>query len=499
MQDIREIPIGEIYQAKSNIRRASNEKNLQELVQSVKSKGILQPIIVRVGKSRGESAYEIVCGHRRVLAATEAGLKVVPAIVRELSDDEAAEINVIENLQREDVNAMDEAVGIAALMKTGKNDARAIASKLGKSESYIAGRMKLLKLPAEVQKAISSGEISPAHGMVVARLTDPEKQKHLLESIKEEKLSVSRAENELEEYGKCIADFIFDKKDCSGCANNGTKIKDFFDKDTDLKGQCLDAQCALKKTKEWIEKIGSVLLDEAQAEKRFGQAWQNKGQKIYDSYKRDLGKKYKACAKCEVHCFIQDEYSDIGEYCFDPRCLHGTKKVGETEGITEQSEQRAETKAHNRCFSTMQAVWRDFILEKLDEHTIKVLICKQIWDAVNGCDMDESDIAKLWKKSDVELTKRTLDGLTDLIQNQYVIEDLSEISAGLKFDPVKHVTLDDTYFGACSKSDLLALAKKLGVKDLTESDKRADMITKVKSAVKPGFVPEDIKKYIKEL
>lgn len=515
MENVKEIALNQITRSVTNIRKTANPAQMKELTESVKAIGILQPIIVRIiGRDKKEpkdfnTVYELVSGFRRFVAAGEAGLKAIPCVIKELTDDEAAEINVIENLQREDVNAMDEAAGIAALMKTGKNDARAVASKLGKSESYITGRMKLLKLPGEVQKAISSGEISPAHGAVIARLTDIGQQKELLKEIKEEKLSVRAAENQLERYGNWLSDAPFDTADCLKCEHNGTKIKDFFDKDTDLEGRCLNPECLFRKMKEWSEKKkaelikkGKVLLTLKEANKKLPQGWRYNNNKIDASDKKQLGKKYKEkCDICEKHAFVLDG-NEIDELCLNSKCFHaGSKPVAEDKEFQEErNEQRNKNKAAARCSAVMFPAFRDYVLANIDAHALNVLICKTASDDNMGPQKYEDTlIAELWKKTDVALQALTRKLLLSILKDQYSESDLGDLAEGLKFDPVKHLTLNDTYWTACSKSDLLALAKKLGVKDLTESDKRSDMITKVKAAVKPGFVPEDIKKYIKEL
>lgn len=521
MENAKAIKLAQIVPSKMNPRKTVNPNQFTELVASIKEHGVLQPIIVREVSDKERATktnlYEIVCGERRYQAALRAELQEIPCIVRELSDTEAIEIGVIENLQREDVNAMDEAAGIAALMKTGKNDAKAIASKLGKSETYVTGRMRLLKLPDEVQAAIADATISPAHGLVIARLSDIGDQKKLLAEIKREKLSVRSAENQLSEYGRNLSNAPFDTAECAKCPSNGSKIKDFFDKDTNLKGQCMNPECMTRKTKAWVEqaraeivKAGGVLLSKAEADKKFGSNWHYGGgnaSQLDQRSRKELGKKYKEkCEHCEKHAFIlnENEYRNgevtIAEFCFNERCLRGTA-AGTTspKEQAERSEERNETKTANRCRIVVVQAWRKFAAAKLNQHAINVLACKQVREAVMGYyDGDEVSISKLWEKTDAELAKLTQAGLSELIKDQYGIEEIAELSTSLKFEPTKDLVLDDLYWSALSKTELVALGKKVGAKGITGNEKRDELVKKVRAEIKPGFVPDDIKAFIKK-
>ena len=489
-----------------NTRKNIDDKQMQDLIDSVTKHGILQPIIVRMKK---KDDYEIVCGSRRFFAATKVKLATVPCIVKVLTDTEALEINIVENLQREDVGAMDEANGIAELMKSNKNDTKAVASKLGKSESYILNRMKLLKLPKVVQDAIASEEISPAHGLVVARLTDIGDQKEMLKDIKESKMSVRGAENHLSRFGKNISNFKFDTKACVKCEYNGTKQKDLFDKETNLKGKCLNPECVARKNKQWvlamkaeIVKMGGTILSEKEYNAKFGDVYG--GNQIYDT--KGMEKKHKEkCMTCPKHCYVlsKNQYEDneetIKEICFNSRCLNGTtddKKDPEEQA--ERSEQRNENKTAERCRAVLDQTWREFAVKNLTPHAINVLTCRQVRSSEGGQWCPKNGVAELWKKTDAELAKMTQDALIGSINDQYSIYELAELSVCLKFEAEKNLKLTDTYWKACSKAELLKLGKILGVKDLSESGKRGDIEAKVKAAVKAGFVPDDIKKFIKK-
>jgi len=143
-----------------------------DLVQSVKDHGVLQPILVRPRESTHDSVarYEIVAGHRRLAAAREAGLYRIPALVRTLSDQQALEIQVIENLQRANLHALEEAEGYRQLMHTHKYDVARIAERIGRSSKYIYDRVKLLSLTKNAQKLFLEDRFTAGHAVILARL-----------------------------------------------------------------------------------------------------------------------------------------------------------------------------------------------------------------------------------------------------------------------------------------------------------------------------------------
>lgn len=173
------IPIKKIYTSPLNARHHVNEKAFRELVESIRKVGILTPLLVRPNAPAGDS-YEIAAGHRRYNAAKEIDLQSVPAIIREMDDIEFLEILTIENLQREDVHPLDEAQGYRTLMEKAGYDVAVIAAKVGKSESYVYQRLKLVELIPEAQKAFADEKITAGHAILIARL-QPNDQKKVLE------------------------------------------------------------------------------------------------------------------------------------------------------------------------------------------------------------------------------------------------------------------------------------------------------------------------------
>lgn len=154
-------------------RKTFQEDALEELSASIRAKGVIQPILVR---SLPEEAgrYEIIAGERRWRAAQRAGLHEVPIIVRDLDDSEALEIAIIENVQRSDLNAIEEAIGYQQLMEKYGYTQDALAKNLGKSRSHIANIMRLTKLPERVQEMVRGGELSYGHARALISTSNPE-------------------------------------------------------------------------------------------------------------------------------------------------------------------------------------------------------------------------------------------------------------------------------------------------------------------------------------
>jgi ParB family chromosome partitioning protein len=167
----RKVPIEFIKANPRNPRRTFAEAELTELADSIKQRGVIQPIVVRAVKGANDR-FEIIAGERRWRAAQLAGLHEVPIVPVEVSDGEALEIAIVENVQRADLNAMEEALGYHALANEFKHSADDIAKLVGKSRSHVANMMRLTKLPTDVQALISSGQLSAGHARALINVPD---------------------------------------------------------------------------------------------------------------------------------------------------------------------------------------------------------------------------------------------------------------------------------------------------------------------------------------
>ena len=187
---VQEIPLSQISESKSNPRRHFDEKKLAELADNIKQHGVIQAILVR---PIGADSFEVVAGTRRYRASKLAGHKTIPATVRELSDTECLELQLIENLQRADVHELDEAQGYAALMQLQPNayTVETLATKIGKSQAYVYGRLRLLALVPEARQAFYEGKLTVAHAFELARLQPNDQQRALLECFPQHRTSAA--------------------------------------------------------------------------------------------------------------------------------------------------------------------------------------------------------------------------------------------------------------------------------------------------------------------
>ena len=171
-------------------RRRFDQEELETLAESIRERGILQPLLVRPGTS-GAAGYEIVAGERRWRAAQLAGLHEVPAVVRELSDQETLELALVENLQRSDLSALDEARAYRRLTEEFAHTQEAVADAVGKSRSHVANTLRLLTLPPAVQEFVEAGSLSAGHARTLVGNPDAER---LAQTVIERGLSVREAE-----------------------------------------------------------------------------------------------------------------------------------------------------------------------------------------------------------------------------------------------------------------------------------------------------------------
>ncbi len=185
------LKITDIEPNKEQPRKDFDKEKLSSLADSIKEYGLIQPLVVSE-KSNGR--YVIVAGERRWRAAKAAGLKEVPVTIKEYTKEEIAEIALIENLQREDLNPIEEALGYQSLLDDYNLTQEAVSKKLGKSRSAVANSLRLLSLDDEIKKLISVGKISSGHARAVLSLPTKEKRLLLAERIIAEDLSVRRAE-----------------------------------------------------------------------------------------------------------------------------------------------------------------------------------------------------------------------------------------------------------------------------------------------------------------
>ena len=189
-ETVQEISVKELRPNPYQPRKTFQQEAIDELKASILEHGILQPLVVR----KSIKGYEIVVGERRFRAAKEAKLETVPAVVRELTEQQMMELAVLENLQREDLNAIEEGQAYQTLMEKLNFTQEEVAKRLGKSRPHVANHIRLLSLPVKIQELISNGKISMGHGRALLGLRQKAKLPALVDKITQESLNVRQLE-----------------------------------------------------------------------------------------------------------------------------------------------------------------------------------------------------------------------------------------------------------------------------------------------------------------
>lgn len=273
--DIRSIPLAAITfsttPAQVERRAHFSDVAMQELAESVKAEGVIQPIVVRPCQSRDDDreTFEVVAGERRVRACELAGLETVPSLVRDLDDHQVARIQLIENLQREEVHPLSEALGYQELLDKHGYSVDQVADEVGKSKAYVYARLKLLALSAEARKAFYAGKLSASTALLVARIPLEKLQKEALKDITEtrynggEPMSYREAADHIQRKFMLRLDQApFDTGDetlvrnivaCGRCPKNTASQPELF-ADVSTKAHCTDPTCFASKKAAGLER-----------------------------------------------------------------------------------------------------------------------------------------------------------------------------------------------------------------------------------------------------
>ncbi|HDG6048344.1 ParB/RepB/Spo0J family partition protein [Staphylococcus aureus] len=208
-EQIKQIDISDIKPNPYQPRKTFDENHLNDLADSIKQYGILQPIVLR----KTVQGYYIVVGERRFRASKIAGLKYVSAIIKDLTDEDMMELAVIENLQREDLNAIEEAESYQRLMTDLKITQQEVGKRLSKSRPYIANMLRLLHLPKKIADMVKDGRLTSAHGRTLLAIKDEQQMLRLAKRVVKEKWSVRYLENHVNELKNVSSKSETDKVD----------------------------------------------------------------------------------------------------------------------------------------------------------------------------------------------------------------------------------------------------------------------------------------------
>jgi ParB family chromosome partitioning protein len=208
-EEVVKLPIEKISPNKYQPRTIFDEEKIEELARTINTHGIIQPIVVRPTE---EDGFEIIAGERRFRAMKKLGWTEVPAIVREMSDKETASVALIENLQREELTAIEEAMAYEKLLQLHSLTQEALAQRLGKGQSTIANKLRLLKLPTRIQESILKREISERHARALIPLKEEEQQLMVFDEMLEKQYNVKQLEERIVEVLNPVAATVEEEK-----------------------------------------------------------------------------------------------------------------------------------------------------------------------------------------------------------------------------------------------------------------------------------------------
>lgn len=492
------IPLASITPSKTNPRRVFDQAKLADLAASIKEHGVLEPILVRhlPGSRVTDAKFEIVAGERRFRAATIANLPEVPAIVRTLNDEQTLEIQVIENVQRDDLHPLEEAQGYGDLVKLFKHSVDDIAAKVGKSAAYVAARMKLLELAPAVQNMFRDGAITPSIALIIARI--PVKALHA-QAAKEivngrwrnsECMSTAGAREHVQQnYMLDLKEARFDAKDatlnapagaCGDCPKRTGNQAALFS-DITRGDLCTDPACFRAKSQEYGARLldvgrknGQKVIEGAAAKKVMPHAYRDapEGMLRLDS-KQWIGDKYQS-----VSAIIGKEFKPIlianphkpGEV-IEAAPVEAFNAALKAKGISKGMGRSSSTPAARAAAAAQKLEaktrWRVFmetrarVPAKVEDLEDLRMIVSVVWTRTYGD--NRRIIAPLWVPDPEGKSAKKMTAWDRMHKVDALIEmmDAAELTR-LLFDAVLSGQANSKPYRG-DRDDLLALAKRVGV------------------------------------
>ncbi len=269
--EIMNVPLRSIEANPLQPRTRFDEESLEELADSIRVQGIIQPLVVE----KGVQGYVIIAGERRFRAAAIAGLSEVPVIVRSFSEEEKLEIALIENIQREDLNPIEEAKAYTRLMEKYGLSQEKLAMKIGKKRSTVANAMRLLNLPEDMQEAVMDGTMSAGHARAILSVLNPAEQRILFSRILSDGLSVREAERQAAGFNRGMRSSEKSKGSSSGAApKRPTELRQIEEKFLDALGTKVTLRGDLERgrieiayySKDDLERIYDIIAESEEEE-----------------------------------------------------------------------------------------------------------------------------------------------------------------------------------------------------------------------------------------
>ena len=488
--------------------------DIDELAASIKEKGVIEPVVVK----ETDGKYELVSGERRVRAAKAAGLKEVPATVYKGDDNDVEEVKLIENIQRKDLNPVEEGEAFQAYLSNTKASIETLAQKISKPKIYVERRIALLSLTEQVKKALFEGKIALGHALLIARLKTDKEQASLLKRIVREKMSVSEAERSLQyedttvrlEYAQ------FDKAGCKGCMHNGGEQAMLFESGSKIKGICLDKKCFFKKQKVHNQKVVRKLQKQGikvLSQEKVMQIKKRERVSTWDDDYKKIMKKLPKEPENYVVVFEQNHYGGLDKevWCINPPARHPKRKEQESKKKASNALDRLKTRVAEHKREFLIARTRERVSPGSKESKALTLFTLLV-EANDWCDHDRRDAAmKIMRKEKLGVTsygtteprfskimaleEKDIDRLIAEVSGLWVKRlrrELNDASAAFGVSLREHFVLSEDYLTFHTKDQLVALAKEIGLDKHLEAGgnekwdkaKKADM---VKSFLESGF------------
>lgn len=534
--EIKALELTQLKLSELNPRRHFDEAKIKELAASIREKGVIEPIIVRPSNGK----YEIVCGNRRFKAAQLASLKNIPSIIKELTDQQALEFQVIENLQREDIHPLEEAEGYEALMKKhGYKTVDDIAAKVGKSKAYIYGRLKLCELIPENRKLFYEDKFSPSVALLVSRI--PANLQLEVGKIiarggdygDREPMSYRRAKEYIHEnFMLQLKEAPFDPKDkalggkgsCSECPKRTGNQKELFP-DVSSADVCTDPGCFTAKKNAFAQRAvaklkaeGKTVVSPEEAKKLFRYESSDSPEYKYESldetcYEAPKNPKYrqlvKACKDAKIVYAIHPNSGKVIEMIERAEIPAILKKAGikiNTAGAAPVKD-IAKAKAENRVRFAKRDFWISRVSTANDRRCMNVVILDILLNDLGASEANELlpfksresyyrswTIPKLYELGDEEVQKLIIKVISK--KSEVLNDDSLEFLCGkLGFSLVKDYTITESYLEACTKKELVKLAKELGIPGMNlESGKKDQLVEYILKKAPKGKVPKELMK-----
>lgn len=229
--EIEKLPIGKLIVNPYQPRKKFDEESIGELAQSIKEHGIIQPIVVR----KKGTKFEIVVGERRFRAAKIAGLKEIPAIVKDMTNEQMMEVAILENLQREDLTPIEEAEAYQSLIDQLKFTQEDLANRLGKSRPHITNTLRLLQLPEKVRNLVNEGQLSMGHGRALLGLKNKRKIEEVAEKVIKQSLNVRQLEALIKKYNENVSRGTKKEKKDVFVQATETQLREYFGTNVQIK------------------------------------------------------------------------------------------------------------------------------------------------------------------------------------------------------------------------------------------------------------------------